>query len=136
MKYLKLFEDYTNLYQSDIIRIQLINDFLENCKENPDYNIELPDYNDLIDDWDGYDDQTYIQNNGNEFIYWEGWVRACWQAAYKKPEYKDLGKDLIIEKIIKERFPRIAEEVNYKINNYDYFRHDGIYIMKITFTKT
>lgn len=142
MKIFTKFQDFLNesenqdMYTSDKIRIQIIKHFLDECKSNPEYNIDEPDVPDLVDDWDGYDDQTYIQNiSDTEFVYWEGWVKSCWVGAYKKPEYKGLSKTEVIENIINVRFPRIAEEFGYVIDDSEYFKYRGKYVMKITFSK-
>lgn len=128
-------EQYKNCFMSDLTRMDLIETFFNNIKNNPNYNIQEPDYSKLIDNWSGYDDQVYIQNNltNNQFIYWEGWVDECWKALYLKPEYNGLNKIEAIEKIIKTRFPRLGDEFNYKMIDFNYFKHKGKYIMKVVF---
>ena len=80
---------------------------------------------------------SIIQNNlsDNEFIFWEGWVDECWKGLYLKPEYKGLTKTDSIEKVIRDRFPRIGQEFGFKIKEYDYFKHKGKFIMKVVFYK-
>lgn len=118
---------------SDSIRIELIKSFFESIKENPNYNLDVPDFEELLDPWDGYDNLTYIQNNlkNNEIIYWEGFIESCWEGVYAKPEYKGLSKEQAIEKIITERFPMIAGKFGMKVVNYDYFDEGDGCIMKI-----
>lgn len=130
-------QQYKNCLMSDLTRMELIEMFFKNVEINPKYNIEEPNYFKLIDDWNGYDDQVYIQNNlsENEFIFWEGWVDECWKGLYLKPEYKGLNKIESINKVIKERFPRIGEEFGYKIKNFNYFKHKGKFVMKVVFSK-
>lgn len=130
-------ELYNSCYVSDIMRMKIIDNFFIQTSINPDYNIEYPDYNKLIDTWDGYDDMTYIQNNlkNNEFIFYEGWVNSCWKGLYLKKEYKELNKKDAIIKVITERFPIIGNEFQYHIKNFEYFKHRGLYIMKIIFYK-
>jgi len=130
-------EQYKSCLMSDLTRMELIEMFFNKVKDNPRYNIEEPNYFNLIDDWDGYDDQVYIQNNltENEFIFWEGWVKSCWNSLYIKPEYQGLSKVESIEKIIKDRFPRIGKEFGYVIKEYDYFMYKGKFIMKVVFSK-
>jgi len=130
-------EQYKNCLMSDLTRMEIVDLFFDKNKENKVYNIEIPDYFKLIDDWDGYDDQVYIQNNLNndEFVYWEGWVDECWKAVYLKPEYKNLSKTDTISKIVKDRFPRIGEEFGFKLKKYNYFKFRGKYIMKVVFHK-
>jgi len=129
---------YKNCLTSDIFRMEIIENFFEKVKNDNTYNINEPDYFKLIDDWDGYDDQVYIQNklNNNEFIFFEGWVRSCWDAVFLKPEYKNLSKQEVIESIIQKRFPRIGDEFGYEIVSYDYFLYKSKYIMKVVFKKS
>jgi hypothetical protein len=119
---------------SDLTRMELIDNFLQKLNDNPEYNTEEPDYEMLLDDWDGYDDQVYIQNKGESIVFWEGWVSSCWEAAFKKPQYKGLKKSEVIDKIIDERFPRIAEEFGMEIIDYGFFDDDG-FIMYIEMKK-
>lgn len=130
-------EQYKNCLMSDLIRMELVDFFLNKVENNPDYNIDEPDYFKLIDEWDGYDDQVYIQNKltENMFIFYEGWIAECWKALYLKPQYKGLNKTDAITKVITERFPRIGEEFGYTIKDFSYFKHKGKYIMKVIFSK-
>lgn len=120
-------ERYRDCYVSDIMRMEIIGNFFKKVDENPNYHKDPPNYDKLMDDWDGYDDQIYIQNKLNEdtIIFYEGWVNSCWSAAYQKLEYKGMGKKEIIENIINKRFPRIAEEFNLTIEDYGYIKHNG-----------
>jgi hypothetical protein len=126
--------EYRGCLMSDLTRMELIDNFLQKVKDNPEYNTEEPDYDMLLDDWDGYDDQVYIQNKGESIVFWEGWVSSCWEAAFKKPQYKGLKKSEVIDKIIDERFPRIAEEFGMEIIDYGFFDDDG-FIMYIEMKK-
>ena len=126
--------EYGGCLVSDKIRMELIKDFLQKLKKNPKYNSEEPDYDMLLDDWDGYDDQVYIQNKGKSIVFWEGWVSSCWEAAFQKPQYKGLKKSKVIDKIIEERFPRIAEKCGMEIIDSGYIDGDG-YIMYIEMKK-
>ena len=130
-------EKYKNCFTSDLIRMELIDMFFKKIEQVSSYNIEEPNKFKLIDDWDGYDDQVYIQNNliENEFIFWEGWVNECWKAALMKDEYKNMKKEDIIEKKINQRFTKIGDEFGFIIKSYDYFKYKGKYIMKIIFSK-
>lgn len=127
---------YKNCYTSDLFRMELIEDFLKKIKENPDYNKNTPSYADLVDDWDGYEDQVYVQNNIKSgcITYWEGWVDACWDAAYSKSEYRNLSKEDTIKDILKNRFPRIAQEFGFSIKDSNFFLYRGKYIMKVEFS--
>lgn len=144
MNNIKLFEEYNidSLLPSDKLRIELIEKFFEDVKSDPDHNTEVPEMDLLIDDWDGYEWQTYIQNDleNNQIIYYEGWVSACWEGLYSKDEYKGLSKTEAIEKMMKERVPIIAEKLNLEIISHNYWTQkswtEGVknaYITKIIF---
>ena len=129
-------EQYKSCSMSDITRMEIIDNFFKQVNENPNYNIDEPDYDMLLDDWDGYDDQVYIQNklDNNTIIFYEGWVDACWSAVYNKPQYKGMSKKQVIKDIITNRFPRIGEEFNMTIKDYGYMNDDG-YIMYVVLEK-
>lgn len=115
MKYLKtykLFEEFEYGF-ADAQRMDTITDFIKKLKEEgEDYSPEDPDYDELLDPYDGYNDQTYIQNIGTDIIiYYEGWSSLCWDALYQKPEYKGLSKEEALEKFLNERVPIIVREV-------------------------
>jgi len=136
-RFQKMGEDkYKSCYMSDITRMEIIDMFFSKVKENPDYHKEKPDFDLLTDDWDGYDDQVYIQNKleDDTIIFYEGWVDSCWSAAYNKPQYENMSEEEIIESIITNRFPRIGEEFNMTIQEYGYFYKNG-YIMYVVFKK-
>ena len=47
---------------------------------------------------------TFVQLNQNnmkdkQIIFWEGWVKSCWEGLYIKQDYKGLSKPEAIEKI-------------------------------------
>lgn len=130
-------EKYKSCLMSDLSRMEIVEDFFNEIKKNPKYNVDEPDFDELLDTWDGYEDQVYIQNNlnNNEIMFWEGWVDSCWEALYDKPEYKKLNKKEAIEKVIKDRFPRIAEEFEMKIKSFNYFVHNDEFIMKVVFER-
>lgn len=130
-------KQYENCLMSDLTRMEIIEDFFKKVNNDPDYNKEAPYFTKLIDNWDGYEDQVYIQNDlkNNRFIFFEGWVDECWKSVYLKPEYKGLNKIEVIEKIAKERFPRIAKEFGFKLESHNYFKYKGKFITKITFVK-
>lgn len=130
-------ESYKSCSMSDITRMEIIDSFFMNVEKNPQFNVEEPDYNMLVDDWDGYEDQVYIQNmlNVGKIVFYEGWVDNCWSAIKTKQEYKGMNKEEVIENIITKRFPRIAEEFNMTIDNYGYFNNGDGYIMYVIFIK-
>jgi len=130
-------EKYENCLMSDLARMELIEWFFKKYNVDSNYNVEQPSFNKLIDDWDGYDDQVYVQNNlvNNEIVFWEGWANECWKAAYSKPEYKNLKKTDVIDKIINNRFPRVASEFGFAVKSGEYFKCNGKFIMKIIFVK-
>lgn len=129
---------YKSCYHSDLIRMDIIELFLNKIKSEQNHNIQKPNLNMLLDVYNGYDDNSYIQNNlkNNEIIYFEGWVNSCWEGAYSKQEYKNLTKEEILEKIVNERFTKIAVELNLKIKSYKNFLHSSYkkgWITKIVF---
>jgi len=129
-------DNYKSCSISDITRMEIIDDFFNRVSNDPNYNIDKPDYDMLLDDWDGYDDQVYIQNklDNNTIIFYEGWVDSCWSAVYNKPQYKGMSKKQVIKDIITNRFPRIGEEFNMTIKDYGYINDDG-YIMYVVLEK-
>jgi hypothetical protein len=136
-RFQKMGEDnYKSCSMSDITRMEIIDDFFNRVSNDPNYNIDEPDYDMLLDDWDGYDDQVYIQNelDNDIIVFYEGWVDSCWSAVYNKPQYKGMSESEVIESIVTNRFPRIGEEFNMKIKDYGYF-YDGGYIMYVVFKK-
>jgi len=137
-RFQKMGEDkYKTCSISDITRMEIVDSFFRQLEDNPNYNKENPNYKLLLDDWDGYDDQVYIQNKLEDdiIIFYEGWVDSCWSAAYNKPQYENMSEEEIIESIIINRFPRIGEEFNMAIQDYGYFYKNG-YIMYVVFKKT
>ena len=136
-RFQKMGEDkYKSCSMSDITRMEIIDMFFSKVKENPDYHKENPDFDLLTDDWDGYDDQVYIQNKleDDTIIFYEGWADSCWYAVYNKPQYKNMTEEEVIENIITNRFPRIAEEFNMTIKDYGYMYRNG-YIMYVELKK-
>jgi len=130
-------EKYKSCSMSDITRMEIIDSFLRKVENDSEFNTEEPDYDMLIDDWNGYEDQVYIQNKLDEgrIIFYEGWVDNCWKAIKIKPEYKGMNKKEVIENIITKRFPRIAEEFNMVIDDYGYFINETEYIMYVILKK-
>jgi hypothetical protein len=130
-------ERYKSCLMSDITRMEIIDDFIKKTQTNYNYNIEEPDFSMLLDNWDGYDDQVYIQNmlDKGKIIFYEGWVESCWNAIKIKSEYKGMNKEEVIDSIITKRFPRIAEEFNMVIDDYGYFNNGNGYIMYAIFKK-
>lgn len=67
----------------------------------------------LIDTWDGYDDLTKVQKiSDNELIYYEGFVKSCWDGLYSKSEYKGLNKIDAVDKLVNDRISEIAKNNN------------------------
>ena len=137
-------EKYANCHTSDLMRMDIIQEFLNQVEKDPEYNTEAPDLDWLMDPYGGYSDQSYIQNNldNGQIIFWEGWSSFCWQGLYSKTEYKGIKKEDALKKIFRERTPRIAQEFGMTIENADFFWHDAQdddaengYIMKIVFKK-
>lgn len=138
-------------YWSDVERIDIIKTALENgTDEDGGYGglgTANPDTDGLLDAWEGYDKQTYIQLNDDKTIsVYEGWSKLCWEALYQKPEYihgkKKMPKEDAIKHILNVRFPVIAKALDMEIVEATYWFEeawmDGIadgYIMKITLKK-
>lgn len=141
MKYLKMFEDrYICKNFSDNVRADLIEEFINIFKKHDDENLELPELDWLLDPYDGYPNQTYIQNDlkSSQIIFWEGWSSLCWDGAYSKPEYKGKSKEYILNDFKENRIIGISKSVGLTVVDFDYFFHDSYeeesgYIMKVTF---
>ncbi len=128
-------DKYKSCYISDIFRMELIDDYLKKVSEDPKFQKSEPNQIKLIDDWDGYDEQVYIQTTEDGFIFWEGWVKGCWDAIKGKKEYIGLSKEEVIDDIFKQRFPRIANEFNMKLGKLITSKKNGKFIMGIEFLK-
>lgn len=145
MKHIKLFEEYKphNFeWLSDGIRLDMINDTIKEWESDEEYKEECreePEFDLLLDPYDGYESQSYIQYiNDNELCFWEGWSDLCWNGAYSKDMYKSMTKEEILEHIKNVRFPFIARELNMDIISFQYWMEeswtegvDSGYIMKI-----
>jgi len=126
---------------SDALRMDLIEEYINELEKDKEYNIEEVEYDALLDGYDGYPWQTYIENLGNgEFNYWEGWIKECWIGLYNKIEYKGLNKEEALQKFLDERITPLATEFNLTVLDKKYFWHeawtegvDNGYIMRITF---
>lgn len=147
IKHLKLFEEYISPVDckfSDAARLDIIENTINAVNNNNFENFEDEvDLDSLLDTYDGYPDQTYVQYNPNDntIIYWEGWVKECWKALYNKSGYKGLSKEKAADKVVKERIiPSVESEFDIKCIEYENFWHetsdyeiaDG-YITKIIF---
>lgn len=66
------------------------------------------------------DDLTYTQKVGDMIIQSELWVASCWEGMYSKPEYDGLSKQEAIEKMMRERIPKIAEVLNLEFVGYTF----------------
>lgn len=145
-KFIEFINEDFNFGIADASRMDTIDDFLEQFKNDEDLNIEEPDNYLLLDPYadEGYEYQTYIQNNleNNEIIFYEGWSKLCWKALYKRKSYKGLSKTEALDKFIAERVPIIARECNLIIKDVSYYwseQYDDTdkdvsgYILKIIF---
>jgi hypothetical protein len=120
---MKTFEEFEYNF-ADAGRMDFILEFLEQIIDEPDYNTEEPDTDDLLDPYDGYDDETYIQQLENgEFMYYEGWSKLCWKGLYRQPKYKGMSKKEALDQFLSVRFPIIARETNTVIldSGYDWY---------------
>lgn len=70
--------------------------------------------------------------NKKDYIdYYELFVSECWESLFKKQEYKNLNKKEAVEKLVKERFSKIAELLNLSIKSWSFFNN----ILNIKFKK-
>jgi hypothetical protein len=74
----------------------------------------------LTDTWDGYDDLSFVADRGDYIDYYEGFVQSCWDGVYIKQEYKGLSKSDAVEKMVDERFSKIAAHLNLKIKSWSF----------------
>lgn len=110
------------------MRLDIIQEVLDSI-ENDDYdNVDDPEYDWLLDPYEGYENQTYIQYNHDDGIitYWEGWSKLCWDALFNKKLYSGLSKDDAMESVVKNRIiPSIENEFkNLKFIEYKNFWHE------------
>jgi len=66
------------------------------------------------------EDYSYTQKVGAQVIQSELWVASCWEGMYSKPEYVGLSKQEAIEKMMRERIPKIAEVLNLEFVGYTF----------------
>jgi hypothetical protein len=145
-KYVKQFEDYTCTYFSDALRTDMVDEVLKKIKNGDidelEFHTEEPNYDDLLDPWNGYEYQTFIQYipDENKMIYFEGWSKECWKSLYAKPEYKGIKKEKAIEKVVKERLTPALESLGLKFDELEYWWQesnvddvDNGYIMKVSY---
>jgi len=92
---------------------------------------EKVDIKKLTDTWDGYDDLVFVENNGDSIIFYEGFVKSCWDSLFMKEEYRGLSKEEAVQKMIDDRFTRISNDSGITIEDYSF---DGK-ILKIFFLK-
>ena len=74
----------------------------------------------LTDTWDGYDDLLFVKNRGKTIDYFEGFVKSCWDALYKKAAYKGLTKHAAVKKLVEERMKKIGLDLNLIIKSYSF----------------
>lgn len=65
-------------------------------------------------------DFIVIRKKGNTLRYYENWLESCWQALYKKPQYKGLPRTQAIDLYTRERFGEIARLGGYRVLRYSY----------------
>jgi hypothetical protein len=133
-------ESKSCILPSDSLRMDVVEEFMSDLLDDPEHNEEDPEYDALLDPHDGYYRQTYIQNLGDNVVFWEGFSDYCWEGVYAKKEYQNLSKEEAIQKMIKDRFPAIGKKFNMTLVDSDYFQHqswtegvDDGYIMKIVY---
>jgi hypothetical protein len=126
---------------ADAIRHDLILQFFEDVNIDDEYNIDEPEYDLLLDPHDGYDYQTYIQNDldNGRFIFYEGFSLYCWKSFLSQKQYKGLSKSEIIESFIKNRGSKLGESFGYELVDYSFEIYDTFdfsdYILLMVFKK-
>ena len=93
---------------SDTIR----SDYIDKAEENN----KVPTKQELFES----DDLVITRKVGDKITYYEQWIDSCWQALYKKPEYKGLSRTDAIKKFVEERFKVIAKDKDLKIDDWKY----------------
>ena len=132
LKYLELFE-----YHCEFISDKIRRDTIELLMKNIDtsQNTSPPSNNSLITDsfFGGYDDQIYLEYKDGIYIYYEGWVPACWDGAYSKPIYQGLTKEEILNDVINNRFKLIIKDLGLTYITSGYYKYKGRYITFMEF---
>lgn len=133
--------NHTHKINIDIMKITKFNEFHNNDDEwlskyaLPSDNIryryiqiakssepsdEIVNYRKLTDIWDGYDDLVFVRNRDTHIDFYEGFVDSCWVELYKKPGYYKLSRTDAIDKLINDRFKKIANDLNLTIAEYTF----------------
>jgi len=66
------------------------------------------------------EDLTLVRNHGDYIIYYEYFIKSCWDAMFQKPEYKNLNKKDAIKKLVEERIEKITKIVGEKIIKWEF----------------
>jgi len=112
-------------YVSDRIRY----DYIKDAKQQ-EVSDKIPTRKDLLDS----DDLVIAVNNGNSISYYELFVDSCWDALFSKSEYEELSKIEAINKLVNERFKKIADLLNETIINWS-FKNSILFIKMTNKTK-
>lgn len=112
-------------YISDNIRDQHIKNALNSEIDNTPIDKKR-----LTDTWDGYDDLTVVKKiDDKTLVYYEGFVKSCWNGLFSKPEYKGLKKDEAVRKLVEDRIAEIAKNNGLEI--LEYFFKSNILTIKL-----
>ena len=100
-------------YESDRIRLDEIKSALNDDLWDDDETYSVDDL--YQTDW-----LSKALNKENYVDYYELFVKACWDGMFQKPEYKGLDKKSAVEKLINERFSKIAKLLNLSIIDWNF----------------
>lgn len=98
-------------YESDKIRYNYMKEGLMSS-----INTTIPSAIDVYNS----EDLTMVKNHGDFIVYYEYFVKSCWDSLYDKTEYKGLKKKDALQKLVEERFARIASLLGCKILSWNF----------------
>ncbi len=111
------------MYLSDNVRLA----YIKKAVETADLSVKPSDFTQERD-------FIVIKKKGNILHYYEKWLESCWQALYKKPQYKGLSRTQAIDLYMRERFGEIARLSGYRILRHSYLH--GILFVEMEHGKT
>lgn len=138
---------WSDVDRADIIKThyEAIQNLIKTKSEDLETYLEEPNTDELLDPYNGYEKQTYVQYNPKDktISVYEGWSKLCWDALYQKAEYvkgkRKMPKEEAIRQILDKRFPLIAKAADMTIVDASFWFEDSWtddvesgYIMKVT----
>jgi len=115
-------------YASDKIRLDYLKQGLEKPQVSDDGMIDPSNI-------EGAEDLVVVLNHGNYVMFYEMFVESCWDALFEKPEYVGLDEETAIEKLVMNRFTKIAEAAGEKVLDWKMDWEDEILSIKISNSK-